>query len=55
VTAEIADFDRDGDLDFVVASGPYGVRDQAAPVNPHYLTIWWNENPDAGDLFSRLK
>jgi hypothetical protein len=39
-TLEVADFDGDGDWDFVVGSGPTVAEDRH---DKHYLTVWWNE------------
>ena len=39
-TLETADFDSDGDADFVVGSGPTVAEERK---DKHYLTIWWNE------------
>jgi len=40
-TLELADFDGDGDLDFVVGSHTLA----QAGKQPYWLAVWWNEGP----------
>lgn len=41
-TLEVADLDSDGDLDFIVAPGPYVSEARQNRRESHYLTVWWN-------------
>jgi hypothetical protein len=42
-TLEMADFDSDGDLDFVVGSHVMTPRLTNTPETPHRLLVWWNQ------------
>jgi len=45
-TLELADFDGDGDLDFIVGPGPHVAN---APQKTPWLTIWRNQGAASGD------